>query len=84
MTNIPIKPKFANLQAFYKKFPLQKYVSNISLPLKQIEYSIPDIFIDKVVEAAQRLINRDSLPFTVCKSGFSSTHFIVKEVCDAN
>lgn len=80
MTNLPIKSTLANLQVFYKNFPMQKYVSCVSIPMKLIEYHIPDIFIDKVMEAAQRLITKESLSLTVTKSVISPSFFIVKEV----
>lgn len=82
MTNLQNNSTIANLQTFYKEFPMQSHAS-VHLPKKAILYKVPDVFIDKVAEAARTLIIRLSLPLQVIKSDAVSNIFIVKEVQDA-
>lgn len=79
MTNLPIKSTLANLQVFYKNFPMQSHAS-INLPKKSIIYKVPDIFLDTVAHSAEMLIAKLQLPMKVIKTDVFSNIFIVKEV----
>lgn len=79
MTNIPNNPKLANLQKFYKKFPMQNHAT-VSIAHKSIVYMVPDIFLDTIMESAECMIAKMNLPMVVIKSDMFETCFIVKEI----
>jgi len=78
MTNIPKNPKFANLQTFYKNFPMLPVV--VSTVTKSIQYMPPCQLTDMAIDRAKAIITKLQIPMEVVKSQISERTFIVREV----